>query len=380
MIAMAIQNDPRLLIADEPTTALDPIIQKELLLLLKGMQSKLGFSLLFVTHDLGIAKNLSDRVIVLKNGEIVEVGPPEKIFNDTAQEYTRELVQTVKDLSLIIEKEGDISDDENVTLFKNPLLSVDSIDKSYQTYSFWGWKKQLVDAVKDVSFTLNEGEVLGLIGESGSGKSTIGKLLTGLIQGEKGEIKFGWEEDEKIHRDWHQTRAKVQMILQNPYGSFLPNREIIHSFHEAIGAHFPEKSKDETDTVIRNACGDAALDTELLNRLPLQLSGGEIQRAAIAKSLVLEPRIIICDEVVSALDVSTQGQIIRLLKQIVKDKEIGMIFISHDLGVVQQIADRIIVIRNGYIVEAGTTKEIFSQPKEQYTKELIESVATFRTF
>ncbi|QUM77653.1 ABC transporter ATP-binding protein [Moritella sp. 24] len=365
MIAMALANKPDLLIADEPTTALDVTVQLQILELLKSLQAKLGMAILMITHDLNIVKHLADDVAVMKEGEIVEAGSVERIFSDPQHVYTKTLLDA--------EPQRDI-----------PVLS--SVKPLLQVSDFKVWfplKKGLfqrtydhVKAVDGVSLQLNHGETLGIVGESGSGKSTLVRGLLRLI-GSEGDIHYEGTNLQGLNltamRDYRQS---LQIVFQDPFGSLSPRmsvRQIISEGLEVQGKH----SDAEIDIAIKQALMDVALPIESLSRYPHQFSGGQRQRIAIARALVLKPKVLILDEPTSALDRTVQKQILDLLCQLQQKHQLSYIFITHDLAVVRAVSHRIIVLKEGKIVEEGETETVFNQPQHAYTQTLLSAALCF---
>lgn len=365
MIAMALANEPDLLIADEPTTALDVTVQLQILELLKSLQAKLGMAILMITHDLNIVRHLADDVAVMQHGEIVESGSVERIFTDPQHDYTKTLLdaEPQRDIPALISSE--------------PLLKVND-------FKVWfPLKKGLlqrtydhVKAVDGVSLQLHQGETLGIVGESGSGKSTLVRGLLRLINSE-GDIYYNGTNLQGLDLTAMRVyRQSLQIVFQDPFGSLSPRmsvRQIISEGLEVQGQH----SDAEIETAIQQALVDVALPTSSLDRYPHQFSGGQRQRIAIARALVLKPKILILDEPTSALDRTVQKQILDLLCQLQQQHQLSYIFITHDLSVVRAVSHRVLVLKAGKVVEEGETESVFNQPQQPYTQALLSAAMCF---
>ena len=350
MIAMAMLCHPELLIADEPTTALDAATQEIILELLKYYSETYGTAILFISHDLSLVARLCDRVIVLKNGIVVERGTREEIFKNPKQEYTKQLVSAAKGKQL--------TEIDPAVQGSRPLLELKDAVIQYREKSFFG-KEQITTAVKNVSFTLHQGEILGLVGESGSGKSTISKALTGLLKLSEGELIRAEGTD------------RPRMVFQDPYGSLNPAKKIGWILEEPLKIQGGFTKKERKRLVIE-ALKEVELEEAHAKRYVRELSGGQRQRVAIAAALIQKPEIVILDEPVSALDVTVQGQILELLYRLKKERGMSYLFVSHDMNVIRRICDRVIVLYRGELVEEGRTAEIFERPQHPYTKELLK--------
>lgn len=360
MIAIALANNPKLLIADEPTTALDVKVEGEILELLADLKTKLNMSMLLITHDLGIVRNLADRVVVMKDGKAVEVGAVQTIFKKPAKAYTKQLIAA--------QPKGEIKTKPD----KQTLLSVDKMKVQFPIGQgiFFGPKKYLT-AVDGISLDLKQGETLGIVGESGSGKSTLGFALLRL-NNSTGSIYFDGKDirvlDKKAMR---QMRQHMQVIFQDPYGSLNPRLTVGQIIEEGLLVHKPQMTKTQRRQVIEETLERVELKKDILARFPHEFSGGQRQRIALARALVLRPKLIVLDEPTSALDVSVQAQIIALLKELQQQFNMSYLFISHDLRVVKALSHRIMVLRQGKVVETGPTHAILTKPKNKYTRELI---------
>ena len=365
MIAMALANEPDLLIADEPTTALDVTVQLQILELLKSLQAKLGMAILMITHDLNIVKHLADDVAVMKAGKIVEMGAVERIFSDPQHAYTKILLdaEPQRDMPTLIRTQ--------------PLLQVNDFKVWFPLKKgLWQRTYDHVKAVDGVSLQLYQGETLGIVGESGSGKSTLVRGLLRLIESE-GDIYFNGTNLQGLNLTAMRAyRQSLQIVFQDPFGSLSPRmsvRQIISEGLEVQGKH----SDAEIEIAIQQVLIDVALPVESLDRYPHQFSGGQRQRIAIARALVLKPQILILDEPTSALDRTVQKQILDLLCQLQQQHQLSYIFITHDLSVVRAVSHRILVLKDGKVVEEGETEAVFKQPQQAYTQALLSAAMCF---
>lgn len=363
MIAMALANNPKLLIADEPTTALDVTIQAEILGLLAELQARLGMAILFITHDLGIVEAFADRVYVMRHGQVVEEGSTGAIFNAPTQAYTRMLLDAEPDGRKVAPLEGAdtvlVAEDVNVT--------------------FGGTKKFLakpvpaIHAVQSVDLKLRRGETIGVVGESGSGKSTLGRALLQLLPN-AGKVVFAGTDISGFDRaQMLPHRKSLQMVFQDPYGSLSPRMSVGEIITEGLLVHAPDITAAERDQRAQDALREVDLDPSVRNRFPHEFSGGQRQRIAIARALVLHPTVIVLDEPTSALDRSVQKQIIDLLRDLQIKHQMAYVFISHDLAVVQALSDHVMVMKSGQVVEAGPTAQIFEAPATGYTQRLMRA-------
>lgn len=361
MIAMALINEPDILIADEPTTALDVTVQAEVLNLIKEIQAKMGMSILFITHDLGVVKHLADRVIVMCQGDVVEQGECDALFANPQHEYTQMLINSIPKGSK-----------DPISEHAPALLQADDIRVKFLIKShFLPSKNQYFEAVKGISLELKQGETLGIVGESGSGKSTLGRALIGLLPS-TGRIQFrGQNLANLTDKQRFELKKDVQMVFQDPYGSLSPRMTVGDIITEALTVHQPQLTRQQRMARARKALEEVRLDPHSINRYPHEFSGGQRQRIAIARALILEPSFILLDEPTSALDRSVQLTVIDLLKDIQKKHNIGFLFISHDLSVVKALSDRVLVMQKGEVMEQGTADEIFHSPQSDYTKRLI---------
>ncbi|HHF2970153.1 ABC transporter ATP-binding protein [Vibrio sp. HS-50-1] len=363
MIAMALINEPDILIADEPTTALDVTVQAEVLHLIKEIQAQMGMAILFITHDLGVVKHFADRVIVMCKGEVVEEGETQTLFEDPKHEYTRMLINSIPKGS------KDPISESATQLLKADDIRVEFLIKSH----FIASKNEYFEAVKGISLELKQGETLGIVGESGSGKSTLGRALIGLLPS-TGKIEYKGQDMALLtNKERFELKKDVQMVFQDPYGSLSPRMTIGEIITEGLTAHQPTLSKKERMQKARDVLREVRLDPASINRYPHEFSGGQRQRVAIARALILEPSFILLDEPTSALDRSVQLTVIDLLKDLQKKHNIGYLFISHDLSVVKALSDRVLVMQKGEVMEQGTAENIFQNPKNDYTKKLIDA-------
>jgi microcin C transport system ATP-binding protein len=369
MIAVALANEPDLLIADEPTTALDVTVQAQILTLLKELQSRLGMAMLFITHDLGIVRKLADVVCVMKEGKIVEQGPVERVFTAPEHPYTRAL--------LAAEPRPDPA----------PLRPEAPVVIKVDDLKVWfpikrGLLRRVVGhikAVDGVSIAVRKGETLGIVGESGSGKTTLGLAILRLISSQGKIVLLGNSIDGLKFRAMRPHRHNMQIVFQDPYGSLSPRMSISDIVEEGLWVHHPDLSADErADRVVR-ALVDVGLDPETRYRYPHEFSGGQRQRIALARALVLEPTFIVLDEPTSALDMLIQSQMVDLLRELQKRLNLTYMFISHDLRVVAALSSRLVVMRHGKVVEEGPAVELFANPKTDYTRALFAAAFNLET-
>ncbi|MGO1117373.1 ABC transporter ATP-binding protein [Rhodovibrionaceae bacterium A322] len=363
MIAMALALEPAVLIADEPTTALDVTTQAQILGLIKKIQEKRHMGVMFITHDFGVVAEIADRVVVMQKGEIVEMGPAQEVLNKPQHPYTRSLISAVPRFH----------PPERPALRQDSLLSVQSLEKVYKTGGGLFKKGRQVHAANDITFEIKKGETLGLVGESGSGKSTVGRCLVRLLDSDSGRIQFGAVDLATLKGpDLRSQRKHVQMIFQDPFASLNPRQKVGRIVAEGLLIH--GTPLDQALERARELLALVGLEGTAVDRFPHEFSGGQRQRIGIARALALEPELLVADEPVSALDVSVQAQVLELLEDIKQRLDLSMLFITHDLRVAAQICDRIAVMKLGQIVEYGTTREIFENPQHPYTQELLAAV------
>lgn len=360
MIAMAIANNPKILIADEPTTALDVTIQEQILDLLIDLKEKLNMAIIFISHDLRIIKKIASRVCVMKDGKIVEQGSVENVFSNPKHAYTKALINSHSGLK------------KNNTLSNNEVLSMENIEVKFPIKkNFWGKVTDEIKAVDGVSLSLKQGETLGVVGESGSGKTTLGMVIVDLVKF-TGKVKFDNIIDKQHDKQTSGSfRRSVQVVFQDPYNSLNPRMNIEQIVGEGLEVHFPQMSKDEKMAKIVKILHEVGLNGDILVKYPHEFSGGQRQRIAIARALVLEPKLLVLDEPTSALDVTIQAQLIELLQNIQEKMNLSYVFISHDMKAVRAMSDRIAVMKDGKIVEINDRDVIFANPQNEYTKKLI---------
>ncbi len=363
MIAAAMVLEPTLLIADEPTTALDVTTQAQILALMKELQQRKGMALLFITHDFGVVAQIADRVVVMQTGQVVESGAARDVLGAPQHEYTRRLIAAIP---------HGVARAPSGAVQAAPLLEVRGLNKTYRSGGGWFRAARSVHATNNLSFVLRQGETLGLVGESGSGKSTVGRCLTGLIPMDGGEIRF---QGSPLAADVRQRsiaeRGQIQMVFQDPYASLNPRHTVgsaIAAGPIAQGVSVAEAWKRTGELLLL-----VGLPADAADRYPHEFSGGQRQRIAIARALAMRPRLIVADEPVSALDVSVQAQVLELFEQVRQALQLSMVFITHDLRVAAQMCDHIAVMRRGEMVEYGETAQVLGQPRHEYTMELIAS-------
>ena len=388
VISLALCCEPELLIADEPTTALDVSIQSQILDLIKKLTRERNLAVILITHDMGVIAETTDRVAVMKNGNLVEVGPTKEVLTKPKEIYTKSLVSSVpptdKKISrfIIIEKENKTEKETNLKILnrwtkkkltEQDLVQVKNLSKSFDDNFFTENSKNSVIAVNDVSFDIKEGESFGLVGESGSGKSTIAKMIVNLYKPSSGDVFFDNVCITKIKRNSEMMnfRKQIQMIFQDPYSSLNGRLKVKDIVSEPIKLHNPSISRIDLDNYISDLLESVELSQSSSERYPHEFSGGQRQRISIARALATQPRLLICDEPTSALDVSIQAQILNLLKDLQEQLNLTILFISHDLPVVRQMCDRIGVLKDGKLCEISNTEELFHKPQNEYTKELL---------
>ena len=409
MIAMALINNPDIIIADEPTTALDVTVQKTILDLLKSLQEKFGISIIFITHDLGVIAQIADDILVMYRGKMVEQGPAKELLHHPKEPYTQgllacrppldsrpERLPTVEDF-LKGERNDDATTDDTghlspFTSHLSPLIEVRDLDVTYTLKrSLFGKPLQTLKGVDGISFDIMEGETLGLVGESGCGKSTLGRALLRLIDHSAGNILYrGQSLDTLSANEMRALRPKLQIIFQDPYSSLNPRITIGDAIAEPLKVHKGERLKVKGERLKTNTFTHSHINTfeervcalmqqvglspDWYSRYPHELSGGQRQRVCIARALILQPELVVCDESVSALDVSVQAQVLNLLNDLKRRYHYTYLFITHDLSVVKFLSDRIMVMQKGKIVESGTPDDLFRNPQTAYTRTLLEAI------
>ena len=388
VISLALCCEPELLIADEPTTALDVSIQSQILELIKRLTKERNLAVILITHDMGVIAETTDRVAVMKSGELVEIGITKEILTNPQKNYTKSLVSSVpptnKKISrfVIIENENKDNKPNNIKILNRwqkreiksqNLVQVKDLSKSFDDNFFTENSKNSVMAVNNVSFEIKEGENFGLVGESGSGKSTIAKMIVNLFKPSSGDIFFDKVCITKIKQksELMKFRKQIQMIFQDPYSSLNGRLKVKDIIAEPIKLHNPSISNSDLNSYIFDLLESVELIQKSADRYPHEFSGGQRQRISIARALATQPRLLVCDEPTSALDVSIQAQILNLLKDLQEQLNLTILFISHDLPVVRQMCDRIGVLKEGKLCEISNSEDLFQKPKHKYTKELL---------
>lgn len=396
MIAMAIACKPELLIADEPTTALDVTVQQEIITLLQDLQRETGMSILFITHDLALISEIAHRTIVLYQGEIVEQGLTSQIFENPTHIYTRALIKSRPSLDYRLDRLPTISDFLNNTsiseivtdeerqqrheeLYKqSPLLEVRDLGKAYLNGGNW-FKKKKFQALSEVNLKIYEGETLGLVGESGCGKSTLGNAILQLDPATSGSIYYRGQDITKLSkRDFRALRKEIQIIFQDPYSSLNPRITVGKAIMEPMKVHGLYGSDRERKIKTIEILERVGLDESCFNRYPHEFSGGQRQRIGIARTIALQPKLIVCDESVSALDISVQAQVLNLLNELKENFGFTYLFISHDLAVVKYMSDQVAVMSKGQIVEMNEADDLYRNPQTAYTQTLIQAIPKAR--
>lgn len=390
MIAMALITEPQLLIADEPTTALDVLVQKEIIKLLSQLQTKNKMAVLFISHDLALVNELADEVMVMHKGEVVEKGPTKEIMVAPKKNYTKALLHARPNpkerrerLSTILDFEkGDLPPltslqkrqaAHNLLYSQKPLLEVKGISKTYENTTLIG-KKEETQVLKNINFQLFPGETLGLVGASGCGKSTLSKVLVHLEAVSNGSFQYLGKECSSLSpKELKDYRKQVQFIFQDPYAALHPLHRLGQALEEILIVHeiVPKKDRKERALLLLEQVG---LSSEFYHRYPHQLSGGQRQRAVIAKALAVEPKLLICDESVAALDISVQAQVLNLLNDLKEKLQLSYLFISHDLAVVNYMSDRVLVMHDGEIVEENEADALYHNPQTKFSKALLDAI------
>jgi len=367
MIAMALANEPDMLIADEPTTALDVTVQAQVLDLLKDLQQRLGMAMLLITHDLGVVRKMAERVCVMTKGEIVEAGETAALFDDPRHPYTRRLLDATPRGEPLA-----------VTGTPEPLVRTDDLKVHFPIKGWFGKPRGHVKAVDGVTLAIPRGHTLGVVGESGSGKSTLAMALLRISRSE-GPI---WFDGEALHaRNWQQMRPlrkRMQIVFQDPFASLSPKMTVGQIVGEGLPIHMPALNRAEREAAVARIIAEVGLSPDVLDRYPHEFSGGQRQRIAIARAIILRPELVILDEPTSALDMSVQAQIVDLLRRLQADHGLTYLFISHDLKVVKALAHEVVVMKDGRIVEQGPAGQIFTAPQTDYTRDLITAALELR--
>ncbi len=391
MIAMAIACEPKILIADEPTTALDVTVQREILLLLRTLQQKRGMGMIFITHDLGVVEEIADDVLVMKQGRIVECGAVHDVLKSPKHDYTRGLLQcrptaSTKQLRLLtVQDFGHNLNPERIERIERPVsdsrfLAVEHITKRYQNNSFFQKNSPGTLAVDSVSFHINRGETLGLVGESGCGKTTLSRMILGLVPATSGKIEYTLGGNPALDithlsaSTLRTIRKEIQIIFQDPYSSLNPKHSIGAALVEPMLVHRIGGDAEERRSLALELLDKVGLSAEHFDRYPHEFSGGQRQRIVIARALACKPSFIVCDESVSALDVSVQAQVLNLLNDLKYEFGLTYLFISHDLRVVHYMSDRIMVMNKGRVEEIGIADTVFKNPQSEYTQKLLRAV------
>lgn len=372
MIAMALISQPKLLIADEPTTALDVTVQSQILDLIKRIQSEHNLAVIFISHDLGVVSQMADEVVVMQSGKVVEKGSSLQVFHNARHSYTKKLIAAIPNSAKIA-----VAQSEHT---QEPLLIAEELNLVYRSYpGLFSRKEALsVHAVNNVSLRIHQGEILGLVGESGSGKSSLGRLIMRLVEPDSGRVLLDGNNLMTLSpNDLRLARKDFQMIFQDPYASLNPRMTVFDTLAEPMLAHRIVSRANLLEAVNR-LMDEVGLHRTMIRKYPHEFSGGQRQRIAIARALAVRPKLIVADEAVSALDVTIQAQILELLMQLTQKYHLALLFISHDLSVVRFISDRVVVMQNGKVVEQGDTEELFLQPKQTYTKALLAALPQMR--
>ncbi|WP_370615033.1 dipeptide ABC transporter ATP-binding protein [Mumia sp. Pv 4-285] len=394
LIAMGLAARPKLLIADEPTSALDVTVQKQILDHLDGLTDELGTAVLLITHDLGLAAERADHIVVMYRGSVVESGPALEILKNPEHPYTKRLVSSAPSIASqrlssvkareevreqAVQTAGEIAAEVAtakgvVGKGENEIIVVEGLTKVFNLPGDRPWRKTELRAVDDVTFTLPRGTTTAIVGESGSGKSTVARMVLGLLQPTEGTVLFdGYDTSQLKGKRQMALRRQMQPVFQNPYASLDPMYSIYKSIEEPLSTH-GIGSAEEREAKVRDLLEKVSLPTSLMRRYPNELSGGQRQRVAIARALALEPEVVVLDEAVSALDVLVQAQILELLNDLQAEMGLSYLFITHDLAVVRQIADDVLVMQNGKIVEAASVNEVFDDPRQSYTRKLLDAI------
>ncbi|CAN7669914.1 ABC transporter ATP-binding protein [Bosea sp. LjRoot90] len=363
MIAMALALDPKVLIADEPTTALDVTTQAQILELIRDLQRRKGTAVLFITHDFGVVAEIADRVAVMSKGHVVEQGATQAVLGNPQHAYTRQLIAAVPPLKAPPPR----------ALPDEPILTTSHVSKTYRTGGFLGRGQRVTHAVKDVSLVLPKGATLGIVGESGSGKSTLARCLVRLIDPDSGEIRLNGTDLASLSREEMRAATRdIQMVFQDPFASLNPRRKAGEAVAQGLIVH--GMARPQAMARAKELFGLVGLDPASTERYPHEFSGGQRQRIGLARALALEPEVLVADEPVSALDVSVQAQVLKLLAELRQRLGLSIVFITHDLRVAAQVCDLVAVMKSGEVVESGPIGTVFGQPQHPYTKALLASI------
>lgn len=400
VIAIALSCEPDLIIADEPTTALDVSIQDQILTLIRELCIKKNVGCMLVTHDMGVVSNVTDKIAVMYRGDLVEFGPTKQVLSDPEHEYTRSLISAVprsdikldrfplvsyieeaEEMKQIDIKNHWLGQSQDQREYTGPLLTVNDVSLRFVTKdSFFESKREYVQASNKVNFHINEGETFGLVGESGSGKSTIARVIAGLYAPNEGNITFEGIDLTalKSEKERRPIRRQMQMVFQNPYTSMNPRMKVFDIISEPIRFHKLASSETEVRQIVHDLLDHVGLGRMAGVKYPHEFSGGQRQRISIARALATRPRLLICDEPTSALDVSVQAQILNLLKDLQDELNLTMLFISHDLPVIRQVSDRVGVMQKGKLLEVAPTEELFTNPQHEYSQHLVSLMPEFK--
>jgi len=385
LIAIGLSCRPKLLVADEPTSALDVTVQRQILDHLDGLTRDLGTAVLLITHDLGLAAERASHLVVMYRGRVVESGPALDILRDPQHEYTKRLIASAPSLAStrrsiseqraeIVEQAAEAAEEIAPADAGSDVVVASGLTREFSIRGGAPWKSSTLLAVDDVSFSIRRGTTTAIVGESGSGKSTVAQMVLGLLEPTRGTVEFdGRDVRSYTGRESAAFRRRVQPIFQNPYGSIDPLFSIFRVIEEPLRIHKIGSAKDR-EARVRDLLDKVALPSSVMKRFPNELSGGQRQRVAIARALALQPELVVCDEAVSALDVLVQAQILELLNQLQAELGLTYLFITHDLAVVRQIADDVVVMEQGRVVEKNTTDAVFDAPQQDYTRTLLDAI------